>query len=179
MGHSQSNSSSSTPSRSRSSTTVTTRPTIDGGFLEPQSHIYASSLQEYNQKAVQKLILDRRLAPFYLGINDFEFDWTIENLVESLEEAESQASTNVKEALVVATSSVVDSESAQMSTPAASKKSKEGAAAAAIAILHRDRLMEVNKNRDKTGGGGLQWSPKEEQAKLYLGKAIECPICFL
>lgn len=191
MGHSQSSSSSSsTPSRSRSGTltnlTNNNKPitTIDLGFLEPQSHIYASSLQEYNIKAVIKLILDRRLSPFYLGLNDFESNWDFNQLLLVLDEAELQSSENIKEALMAAIAIVQDAtEATQLSTATATspstKKSKESVAAAQMAILHRDRLIELTRSREKLGGGGWKVSNKEEVAKLYVGRAIECPICFL
>lgn len=128
---------------------------------------------------MRKLIVDRKLAPFYLGINDFEPDWTVEELVLALIEAELQASSNVKEALRGAEANVVELESTQMATPASMKKSKEGQAAVVAALAHRDRLSELEKYRAKEGGGGLQWGSKEDQARLYEERAIECPICFL
>lgn len=128
---------------------------------------------------MRKYILDRKLAPFFLGINDFEPEWTVVELVHALIEAELQASDNVREALKGAEASVVELESTQMATPASLKKSKEGQAAVVAALAHRDRLSELQKYRAKEGGGGLQWGSKEEQARLYEGRAIECPICFL
>lgn len=189
MGHSQSSSSSSTPSRSRSTTLTNltnNKPTIDLGFLEPQSHIYASSLQEYSIKSVIKLILDRRLSPFYLGLNDFELEWNLNEIILALEESELQSNENIKEALLAAIAIVQDlNESNQLSTSTTNspstttKKSKESIAAGQMAILHRDRLIELTKTREKLGGGGWKVSNKEEVAKLYIGRAIECPICFL
>lgn len=182
MGQSSSSSSSSAPSaltRSRSATESLPRQTVDNGYLEPQSHIYASSLQEYHRPTVHKLIIARRLAPFYLGLEDYEADWDVARLVSALEEADVQATANVREALDGANNAITEAESTQMATPSSSKKSKEGQAAAVLRVAHRDRLAEVLKSREKDGGGGLHWASKTEQAKLYIGGALECPICFL
>lgn len=181
MGNNQStSSSSSTPDRRTSrSPSEPVHTTVDGGFLDPQSHLYASALCEYSRPVVQKLILDRRLAPFYLGLNDFEPEWDLARLVSALDEGELQATENVREALVGATEAVVEAEANQLASPSSSRKSKEGAVAAAAAALHRERLADLAKRRERGGGGGLQWSSKVEQARLYQGRAIECPICFL
>lgn len=180
MGNNQSSSSSSTPDRRTSrSPSDPVHTTVDGGFLDPQSHLYASALFEYSRPVVQKLILDRRLAPFFLGLNDFEPEWDFPRLVAALDEGELQATENIREALATATEAVVEAEANQLASPASTRKSKEGAITAAAAALHRERLADLIKSRERGGGGGLQWSSKVDQAKLYQGRAVECPICFL
>ncbi|KAI5476512.1 zinc finger, RING-type domain containing protein [Pseudohyphozyma bogoriensis] len=175
-GHSHSKKSSALAPPHEPAPPITT--TVDGGFLEPQSHLYASSQQEYSRPTVHKLILERRLAPFYLGLNDFEPDWDVDDLVNALEDGDKQASTNLREALAAATEAAAEAEVYQSSNPTSTRKGKEAAAALAAANLHKERLAEIIKVRDKKGGG-LQWSSKPDQAKLYLGEAVECPICFL
>lgn len=185
MGSSQSSSSSTSnhnPTASGSRSRASTEPThvtVDGGFLEPQSHVYASSLQEYHRPSVHRLIMERKLAPFYLGLSDFEPDWDGPRIVAALEEAERQATQHVRQALDNAIDLAKDAESTQLANPVSTRKSKEGAAAAAAAMAHRTRLAELARSRQATGGGGLQWTSKDEQAKLYIERAIECPICFL
>lgn len=152
---------------------------IDGGFTEPQSHLYASAPPDYSRPTVHKLIQARRLAPYYLGLNDWEPEWDLPQLVEALIEGEQQASKNLHDALAAASEAAAEAEAALLTIPPATRKSKEGQAALAAAVGHRERLNEMIKQRDKKGGGGLQWSSKTEQAKLYKATAEECPICFL
>ncbi|GAA5901272.1 hypothetical protein JCM5296_005310 [Sporobolomyces johnsonii] len=184
MGNSQSSSSegrkvlTSTGLRSRSSTLDSnSRTIVDGGFLEPQSLLYAHV--EYHRPTVHKLILDRKLSPFFLGLNDFEDDWDTDRIVVALGEAEQQATQNLKDAYTAASEAADEAEAAQLNCPPGTRKHKEAVQTVNAAVMHRERLAEVIKMREKRGGGGLQWSSKTDQAKLYQGRAVECPICFL
>ena len=47
---------------------------VDNGHLLPLSNIYPSSPQDWLHDVVQKLIIDRKLAPFYRGLEDWEED---------------------------------------------------------------------------------------------------------
>lgn len=164
--------------RSRSSTLDSnSRTMIDGGFLEPQSLLY--SHVEYHRPTVHKLILDKRLSPFYLGLNDFEEDWQVEEIVRALGEAEQQATQNLKDALHAAVEAVTEVEASQLNAPVGTRKHKEVTQQLSLALLRKERLAEMIKVREKRGGGGLQWTPKQDQAKLYKERALECPICFL
>ncbi|GAA5991274.1 hypothetical protein JCM5350_005314 [Sporobolomyces pararoseus] len=164
--------------RSRSSTLDSnSRTMIDGGFLEPQSLLY--SHVEYHRPTVHKLIIDHKLSPFYLGLNDFEEDWDLEEIVKALGEAEQQATQNLKDALNAAIESVTEVEAAQLNAPTGTRKHKEVTQQLSLAILRKERLVEMIKIREKRGGGGLQWTSKSDQAKLYKERALECPICFL
>ncbi|GAA6037124.1 hypothetical protein JCM8097_008748 [Rhodosporidiobolus ruineniae] len=186
MGNSQSSSSgqpkasasSSSGLRTRSNTSSSdSRVVVDGGFLEPQSLLYAH--QDYHRPTVHKLIQDRKLSPFYLGLVDFEDDWDEERLVQALAEAEAQATVNLKDALTAANEAANDADAQQINAPPGTRKHKEAVQAYNHAVLHRERLAEVLKQREKRGGGGLQYGSKTEHAKLYRGRALECPICFL
>ncbi|KAK4705800.1 hypothetical protein P7C70_g411, partial [Phenoliferia sp. Uapishka_3] len=177
MGNNNSSHGSSHIRRSRSpSEPVQALTTIvDDGFIEPQSMLYASAAHEYSRPT---LILERRLAPFYLGLNDFEPEWDVNQIVTALEEGDRQATRNLREALGAASEAASEAEAAQMSNPAATRKGKEAAAALSLAVMHRERLVELISFKEKRGGG-LYWSSKTEQARRYLGAALECPICFL
>jgi hypothetical protein len=152
---------------------------IDGGTLEPQSWTYASSIADYNRATVHKLIIDRRLAPFYPGLQDFEDDWDPDQVIQALIEADQQASKNLTDALSTANESVQQAETNQSTAPPATRKSKEASQQLAVAVSHRERLTQVIKYRDKRGGTGTTGISRSEQAKLYINRAIECPICFL
>ncbi|GAA5830299.1 hypothetical protein JCM11251_001297 [Rhodosporidiobolus azoricus] len=185
MGNSQSSSSGASKVaaaagtlRSRSNTVDSSaKATVDGGFLEPQSLLY--NHVDYSRPAVHKLIADKKLSPFYLGLLDFEDDWDVEQIVQALGEAEQQATQNLKDALAAATESANEADAQQLNAPPGTRKHKEAVQAHNIAVFHRVRLAELLKQREKRGGGGLQSSSKAEQSKLYKARAIECPICFL
>lgn len=163
--------------RNRASTASSATSMTDGGWPEPQSLLYARL--EYHRPTVHKLIADRRLAPFYLGLQDFEDDWDAERIVAALDDAEQQATRNLKDAHAAAIETANEAEAAQLSAPAGTRKHKESVTAYNLAVLHRERLGEVLKIREKKGGGALQTTNKTDQAKLYVAKALECPICFL
>jgi hypothetical protein len=43
---------------------------LDHGFLAPQNALYDSAAADWDARVVRKLILERKLAPFYKGVND-------------------------------------------------------------------------------------------------------------
>ena len=150
---------------------------IDGGFVEPQSLLY--SHVEYHRETVPKLIVARRLSPFYLGLNDFEPEWSIDEIVDALDDAHRQATTNLRDAYDAAVESVTQHEANQLSAPAGTRKHKDATVALSFEIARKERLRDMLKQREKRGGGGLEWTNKRDQAKLYQRQALECPICFL
>lgn len=150
---------------------------VDGGHIEPQSHLFASSDQEFNKAVVEKLILERRLAPFYLGLND-EPEGSIEDVVLSIKDADATATKNLKDALAGFELALSEAGTAIAHVSGSTaKRSKEGVAAALIES-NRDRLTEVLKARSKRDVA-LMTSHTQEIAKLYLQGSVECPICFL
>lgn len=124
------------------------------------------------------MILERKLAPFFLGLNDFEPDWPLASLLSALADADEQALANLKEALQAAINSAAEVEVVQLSNPSTTRKGKDAAHAAATAVLHRERLVELIKLREKRSAT-LQRNQREQEAKLYVRDAVECPICFL
>ena len=45
---------------------------VDNGHLVPLSNIYPNAPQDWMHDAVQRLIVERKLAPFYRGLDDWE-----------------------------------------------------------------------------------------------------------
>lgn len=126
---------------------------------------------------VQRLILDRKLAPFYLGLNDEPNDST-EDTVRLIEEADAQATSNLKDALAGFESALSEAETiATHGSSSSVKRSKEGVAVALIES-NRDRLTEVLNARSQRDVA-LMTRHKHHLVKLYLHRSIECPICFL
>ncbi|SCZ96627.1 BZ3500_MvSof-1268-A1-R1_Chr4-4g07493 [Microbotryum saponariae] len=158
--------------------------TVDGGTLEPSSHLFASSVQDYSRPVVHRLILERRLAPFHLGLDDYEDEWTVEQIVEALDEAERQAARKLQDAHASAVEAVIEAEATMQTTPLGStRKSKDSQVAVAHATIHRERLAELIKHRERRAAATSNRPDREvarqDLAKQYLGKAVECPICFL
>lgn len=113
-------------------------------------------------------------------MNDFEDDWDVDQVIAGLGDGERQATQNLRDAHVAAVEATTEAETTQMSAPPGTRKAKEAAALVAAAVLHRERLGEVIKQREKRNPtGGIQGINKLDLAKMYLGKAVECPICFL
>jgi hypothetical protein len=82
-------------SRSASKTEETESPplypqeaTVDNGHLVPLSNIYPNAAQEWLRDTVQSLIVQRKLAPFYRGLEDYngEEDFDKDELDKALDE---------------------------------------------------------------------------------------------
>lgn len=56
---------------------------IDGGHLHPQGQ-YAQRNPDYNHGVVKGLIIEKKLAPFYRGLEDYESEWDEEDIIKSL-----------------------------------------------------------------------------------------------
>lgn len=56
---------------------------IDGGHLHPQG-TYAQRNPDYNHGIVKGLIIEKKLAPFYRGLEDYEEEWEDEDVIRSL-----------------------------------------------------------------------------------------------
>ncbi|KAJ9125493.1 hypothetical protein QFC22_000454 [Naganishia vaughanmartiniae] len=56
---------------------------IDGGHLHPQGQ-YAQRNPDYNQAIVKGLIIQKKLAPFYRGLEDYEPEWNVDEVIKSL-----------------------------------------------------------------------------------------------
>lgn len=52
---------------------------VDGGYLQPQG-VYTGP-QDFTYKVVRELIIERKLAPFYKGLSDYNSDWTDRQLL--------------------------------------------------------------------------------------------------
>jgi hypothetical protein len=75
MGQGSSSSSTSPPS-SRAPRPVKPDPDasliLDGGHLFPSSGLYKKNEQDYSNRIVKQLIKDRKLSPFYIGMDEVD-----------------------------------------------------------------------------------------------------------
>lgn len=61
---------------------------VDGGHLNPQGQYATRPIesQDYNHIIVKHLIIEKKLAPFYRGLEDYEEEWGEEEVVGALRE---------------------------------------------------------------------------------------------
>ncbi|CAG60227.1 uncharacterized protein GVI51_I00649 [Nakaseomyces glabratus] len=60
--------------------------TVDGGYLAPHG-CYSLDKMDYDSDIVRKLIIERKLAPFYIPLQDFDDSWTkdeVKKIVDAL-----------------------------------------------------------------------------------------------
>jgi hypothetical protein len=148
------------PAREPSPAPPSTPPLLPyGGHLSPQNP-HAISLpqtHDYSKSIVTTLIMEARLAPFYRGLEDFEEDWTEQDLFKLLAEIrekdlEEGVSNSVTERL---------------------KEEKE----APSGLGSMTKKIGIHRNRDARREEESAERDKRE-FRAYLG-ATECPICFL
>jgi hypothetical protein len=65
MGNTESAAASGRPSSAISASLV---KHVDGGYVQPASNLYPNAPVDYDERIVRKLIIERRLAPFYRGL---------------------------------------------------------------------------------------------------------------
>lgn len=103
------------------------------------------------------LILEARLAPFYRGLEDYEENWTEEDLARTLTEVREQ--------------DLAD----DVSNSVTEKLKEEREAPSGIGSV--TKKIGIRKNRDARREEENQERDRRE-VRAYLG-ATECPICFL
>ncbi|ODV98044.1 hypothetical protein PACTADRAFT_47867 [Pachysolen tannophilus NRRL Y-2460] len=153
--------------------------TVDGGFLAPYG-TYNSNLY-YKTDTVKTLIIDRKLAPFYTPLQDFESSWTDNELLVILDKLtlHSKPSENDDEE-----EEDMDIHKFHRSSNAMRKlESKKNKQLLKIRAFKWQEDAEIryakDKNIQKQGIKKFPFLPsKDLQLKLYRN-ATECPICFL
>jgi len=147
------------PARTPSPPPPSTPPLLPyAGHLSPQNpHALAlPQAHDYSKTIVTGLIMEAKLAPFYRGLDDFEEDWTEEEVAKALQEVHEQ---DVEE-------DVKNSVTERMKEE---KELNKGVGSVTKKMIHRKsdaRKDEEAQERDK------------RERKAYIG-ALECPICFL
>jgi hypothetical protein len=147
------------PARTPSPPPPSTPPLLPyAGHLSPQNpHALAlPQAHDYSKTIVTGLIMEAKLAPFYRGLDDFEEDWTEEQVAKALQEVHEQ---DIEEDVKNSVTERIKEE----------KELHKGAGSVAKKMIHRKsdaRKDEESQERDK------------RERRAYIG-AIECPICFL
>jgi hypothetical protein len=88
------------PARTPSPPPPSTPPLLPyAGHLSPQNpHALAlPQAHDYSKTIVTGLIMEAKLAPFYRGLDDFEEDWTEDQVAKALQEVQNSVTERIKE----------------------------------------------------------------------------------
>lgn len=128
----------------------------------PQAH-------DFSKGTVTRLILEAKLAPFYRGIEDFEEDWTLDEISEEIEKIREK---DYEEGVANSVTERIKEERA----PASASTGTVGSLA---------KKMGASVKGHSTKNDARSSREKEERAaqldrekRAYLN-STECPICFL
>lgn len=164
---------------------------VDGGYLFPISNIYPSSTQDWLHPIVQHLILYRRLAPFYRGLEDWEPDWDRQIISHSLHSIHLSRIQSIQQTLKL--------ERQPSSTPS-NHHPKASSTAASIGkrftknLLDHPSLLHPHQSplpsspdhphpsstaRQQIFEAVLNAQVRPNEIDRYLHRTVECPICFL
>ncbi|KAI0086325.1 hypothetical protein BDY19DRAFT_960832 [Irpex rosettiformis] len=122
--------------------------TVDFGHLVPQG-VYTGP-RDWNHTVVTQCIVDRKLAPFYRPLEDYEETWDDEQILAHMKEPQSQEGAEGEGSGTRADAASIISSSSR---------------------THHKRPSGSTKDASKE-------QPKHPELGIYRG-AAECPICFL
>ena len=204
MGNSNGRQSGTSSPRHQSSSSSQTKHvrTFDGGGLSPNG-IYPGQ-PDYNPTHVITLIRERRLAPFYKGLDDYEEEWTDYQLSWMVREGKLPATPDPPSPASVATSSIrPPSNSSTPSLILPPSVDEQGMLRPASPRLRGMSVVENGlqtpdsmglspilggSGKDKRGGRPRAQTIGSSSIVTTRGKpleavvyrvAIECPVCFL
>lgn len=149
---------------------------IDGGSLVLENGVYTAP-QDWKKSVVRALQLSRRLAPYYKGLDDYDPEWTNDELLQALRLALPQNAYN--QALLTSindpsgTSNSHSKSSSTRGTPSRPSSFVENSASAAtLAKPIRPRAITMDSSTT---------IPRRRVpfAVTLYQNAVECPICFL
>ncbi|KAL5529091.1 hypothetical protein ACEPAG_5065 [Sanghuangporus baumii] len=136
---------------SASSSRAHQEDTVDYGYLTPQG-VYTGT-PDWNQQIVAQLIIDRRLAPFYRPLDEYDDDWDDEQILAARKQPPGE--------------NVATLDSSVRSDSTGSTYTNVSRSSSVHSSLHPGRRP-----------GALKEPSRLPEAMVYRG-AVECPICFL
>ncbi|OCF35429.1 zf-C3HC4 type zinc finger protein [Kwoniella heveanensis BCC8398] len=130
------------------------------GHLSPQNPHCLSHPQahDYSKSTVTRLIIEGKLAPFYRGLEDYEEEWTEDDIGRILNEMREKDY----------------EEGVENSYTEHLKEEREGTTSTVGSVAKKIRINRAKEQRKE--------DEKEERArreKKAYANAVECPICFL
>lgn len=149
---------------------------VDGGYLAPYG-TYNLNL-DYKISTVKELIIERKLAPFYTPLQDYEADWTDEQLLDAVAQLKLHAlpheADDEDEELVYDVDAVNEASLSkkELKRHFSKKFNKE-------LRLRRLKWQEQEEERYRRDRGtSRQYASSDLKLELYRD-SVECPICFL
>ncbi|KAG7865893.1 hypothetical protein KL918_003881 [Ogataea parapolymorpha] len=152
---------------------------VDGGYLAPYGN-YKDGLN-YKTDVVRELIIERKLAPFYTPLEDFDENWTDSELLSRLKRLKLHAPTS--ESFLDEDEDPDDHKIHQSASSMRRKEHKAFKRHLSEMSIKFQRDAESRFTRDKSvSESGIKSYPNIPSDDLLLTlyrNAVECPICFL
>lgn len=165
--------------------------TVDGGYLAPYG-CYNLEKLDYDADMVRKMIIDRKLAPFYIPLQDFDESWTKEEVIKIVDGLPLHAPYNehVEEFEDVPIGNLKDPFFDHLVDKGLSKKEQRKMHALIFkARLHKKRILWQESENDayleqkyddrKDSVTTHKYLPNDELKYVLYKNGAECPICFL
>lgn len=170
--------------------------TFDGGSLSPNG-IYPGQ-PDYNPTHVLKFIRERRLAPFYKGLNDYEDEWTDYQLSYMVKEGKLPPAPDPPS--LVSSPSQAPLNSSTPSLLLSPSANEQGNLRPTSPRMRGMSVVETSQQTVHSSTTNLDVSSKEKQGRpraqttgsstliptrgkpleaVVYRNAIECPVCFL
>ena len=153
--------------------------TVDGGYLAPYG-TYRSNL-DYDTEIVRNMIINRRIAPFYTPLQDYEDSWTDEELLIIL----SQMSLHSIEKVNSDTEEDdIDNHKLHKSHNYQRRQEQKAKIRSLITICRElqekeeNKFLEAKQQKSREEGENPYLPSKDLMLRLYK-EVCECPICFL
>ncbi|QLG72392.1 hypothetical protein HG535_0D01000 [Zygotorulaspora mrakii] len=166
---------------------------VDGGFLAPYG-CYGPDKLDFNAEIVKQLIIGRKLAPFYIPLQDFDESWTKEELIKIVDglPLHEPFIENPEEFEDVPVGNIRKQNFEDLIDKSLSKREQRRLRSKIFkARLHRKRIIwqemenEVyleQKLESKQKGPAPknnQWLMSDDLKYSLYKNGMECPICFL
>lgn len=148
---------------------------VDGGYLLPLSNIYPASQQDWLHDLTQRLILSKKLAPFYRGLEDWDDTWDPHQILSALETA-----TNSRRKLIqdILKKEIKERSEQEKLTNSGTTSRRFGKTLEGL-NLHSISIDSNPQFRKDVFDAVLHWEIRPDEALCYLNETAECPICFL
>ncbi|CCG80765.1 Zf-C3HC4 type zinc finger [Taphrina deformans PYCC 5710] len=157
---------------------------IDGGSLTLEHGVYTTS-QDWKKSVVRALQLARKLAPYYKGLEDYDPEWSNDQLISALRQ--NLESTPYNQALLSSVHDPAGSSNPPSETPSGrvtparpssfidGNSANSNSANSTPARSQRPRAVTV----DSSSNIHNITRPRVPFGALLYHNAVECPICFL
>lgn len=147
---------------------------VDGGYLAPYGTY--TMAQDYSTEIVRRLIIERKLAPFFLPLQDFDESWSDTTLLSQLDELELHAPINNE----IEETTILDPNSKNYQKHLAARNNAKQLLNRRIVLQNEAQIRFVREKKLASNNGFHKENIPSTDLLLRLYKTSkECPICFL